>query len=47
MNFIRRLFQIKHQQEEKKVVTEMKAAQNYLSKYALTKDQHLGFEAAA
>lgn len=47
MNLMCRFFQITNPHQEKKLVKEIKATQNYLSKYALTKDQHLGFEAAA
>jgi hypothetical protein len=34
-------------QQKLTVLSEVKAVQNFLSKYAFTKDQHLGFEAAA
>jgi hypothetical protein len=35
------------QQNESELLTEVKSAQNLLGKYAFTKDQHFGFEAAA
>jgi hypothetical protein len=34
-------------EQEKKLTGEVKATQHLLSKYAFTKEQHLGFEAAA
>jgi hypothetical protein len=34
-------------EQEKIVTTEVKGTQHLLSKYGFTKEQHLGFEAAA
>jgi hypothetical protein len=47
MNFVNRYFNVTNKNQETKILGEVKAVQNTLSKYAFTKDQHLGFEAAA
>jgi len=47
ISFLRRVLDITNPQQETALRTNIKAAQHVLSKYALTKDQHLGFEAAA
>jgi heme/copper-type cytochrome/quinol oxidase subunit 3 len=47
MKFIKRIGNFTTSQQELTVLSEVKAVQNVLSQYAFTKDQHLGFEAAA
>jgi hypothetical protein len=42
-----RFFNLTSKESENKLTTEVKGTQHLLSKYALTKEQHLGFEAAA
>jgi hypothetical protein len=45
--FLKRIFDFNNSQQEIIFLREMKAVQHSLGTYALTKDQHLGFEAAA
>lgn len=47
MVILRRLFHVTTVQQEQNLSLEVKSVQHLLSKYAFTKDQHLGFEAAA
>lgn len=47
LKFLTRIFQVTTLEQERKLTTELKETQHLLSKYAFTKDQHLGFEAAA
>jgi hypothetical protein len=47
MVILRRLCHVTTVQQEKNLSLEVKSVQHLLSKYGFTKDQHLGFEAAA
>ena len=47
MTVVKRLFKFTDSQQEITFLSNLQNFQNFLSKYAMTKDQHLGFEAAA
>jgi len=45
--FLKKVFTFKNPQQEFTAVQETTGIENTLTKYSSTKDQHLGFEAAA
>jgi hypothetical protein len=47
LKLLNRFVQVNTLEQFVKLTREIKEMQHFLSKYAFTKDQHLGFEAAA
>jgi hypothetical protein len=47
MTLVKKIVKFTDRQQKITFLTQIQNFQNSLSKYAITKDQHLGFEAAA